>query len=205
MSRHRWEALHGWEALRRDIPGALSLTELNILAIEATDAKGRDALEVGHYKGLSTAAILGALPEGVRLWTIDHHEGDEHCSPTSSTEFEENIRGYADRRLQSRGLVAIFEPFESALESVPDNLGFVFYDADHSIEAVEDFWEIVHPKLSRVCSLLVDDADWPGSLRLMRLAENDGFRVAGWSGATYRGKRDKADPRTNTMGVLIRE
>lgn len=193
--------MNHWDKLRREIPGALSVTELNVLAIEASMAKGGDALEVGHYKGLSTAVLLESLPDTMALWTIDHHKGDEWCSPTTAAEFEENIAGY----IGSRQLLAIYEPFDEALSRVPGGLRFVFYDADHSLEAVEDFWRIVHPKLSRACSLLMDDADWPASDRLIMRAEQDGFRMAPWSGSFYRGKRDKADPRTNTIGVLVRE
>lgn len=196
---------HGWEALRRDIPGALSLAELNVLAVEAGIASGRDALEVGHYKGLSTAAILDSLPERVRLWTIDHHQGDEHSQPTSPTEFEENVRGYSSGRPRDSRLVSLFAPFEFALDSVPDDLGFVFYDADHGVEASASFWRLVQPKLGKRCVLVIDDADWQGGRRLNQLATGDGFEVAEWSGPIYRGSRGKADPRTNTMGVLIRE
>lgn len=191
---------HGWSNLRSAIPGALSVCELNILATEASLARGRNALEVGHYKGLSTAAILDSLPEGIVLWTIDHHEGDANCQPTETAEFEDNIRGYAGQG----NPVAIYAPFEDALDSVPDDLRFVFYDADHSVEASESFWRLVQPKLGEYCVIIVDDADWQGGKRLHQLATLDGFKVAEWSGTTYRGSRDKADPRTNTIEVLTR-
>ena len=190
-----------WEQLRREIPGALSVAEMNALAIEASMAKGGDALEVGHYKGLSTAVLLQSLPETMALWTIDHHQGDEWCSPTESAEFEANIAGYVG----ARPVTYIYNTFEEGLALVPDGLRFVFYDADHSVEASRLFWGCVAPKLAQSCVILVDDCDWDGPRCLVDLAVMDGFNVAPWTGSEYRGAQDKSDPRTNTMEVLIRE
>lgn len=190
-------------ALRKAIPGALSEAELDTLEDAARNAHGTRALEVGHYKGLSTAVLLQSLPDTFALWTIDHHLGDKWCPPTRASDFDDNVLGYV--KMPAR-LVTLFEPFDVALDLVPDGLEFVFYDADHSVDASDSFWTLVHPKLATRCTFLLDDSDWPGGQRLIELALRDGFYYAKSGGSEYRRESgDKGNPKTNTMEVLLRE
>jgi predicted O-methyltransferase YrrM len=194
-----WQPLIDANALKQSITGPLSVLECEALSTEAARASGSDALEVGHYKGLSTAVLLQSLPRGMTLWSVDHHKGDHWCPHTRPSEFEGNVRPYVN----GVALGPIFKPFSEALGSVPDELKFVFYDADHTTEACEQFWGCVSIKLAANCVLVFDDADWDGMARLRELAAVDGFEVV--PGDPFRrGPMDKATPDTFTLQVMAR-
>lgn len=182
------------------IVGPLSHTECEVLGDLASATTATRALEVGHYLGLSTSVLLEHLPAGVELVTIDHHQGDEWCPPTSFATFEENVAPYVG----DRAFRAIDQDMRTALPDLDGRFGFVFYDADHTASAVADFWDHVTPLLADECTLVFDDADWLEQSTLRDLAEADGFKVV-TDRAFVRGEDDKHDPDTYTLEVMRRK
>ena len=83
--------LDQWEALREQTGGLLSATECAELAHWAREAGRCDALEVGHYTGLSTVVLLHGLTDGSRLTTIDHHKGDNYVQASDQKVFLKNV------------------------------------------------------------------------------------------------------------------
>jgi predicted O-methyltransferase YrrM len=188
------------ENLRRQIPGALSVAECVRLGEVASAATSTRALEVGHYLGLSTAVLLSSLPAGCELVTVDHHQGDDWSGGTSFATFLDNVAPYVgDPRLFS----AVNEDMRTALPELDCRFGFCFYDADHTAEAVAEFWERAAGLLEQECTLVFDDADWTEQSTLRGLAEADGFRVV-TDTEFHRGSGDKDNPLTYTLEIMVR-
>jgi predicted O-methyltransferase YrrM len=181
------------------IVGPLSVAECDKLAEVAAATTAKSALEVGHYLGLSTAVLLSSLPADVHLVTIDHHQGDEWCPPTSFDEFNANVAPYVGERK----FTAINEDMREALPDLLGRFGFCFYDADHTASAVADFWDLAAGLLEPECTLVFDDADWVEQSTLRGLAEADGFVVV-TDVEFYRPSGDKHDPLTYTLEVMRR-
>ncbi len=188
-----------WALLRKRIKGALSVSECEVLADLASHTKATRALEVGHYLGLSTTVLLTSLPKACELVTIDHHEGDDWSGVSSAMQFTENIAPY----VKGRTYRAITDDMSVALPTLEPAFGFVFYDADHSLQAVKRFWKLALPLLTDECTLIFDDADWEEQGALFGLAEAAGF-VSVRSRFFWRGEDDKKDPETYTLEVMIR-
>lgn len=185
--------------LKTRIAGPLSVRECEVLARCAADTDARRALEVGHYLGLSTAVLLGALPAACELVTIDHHRGDQWCPGTSADEFRANVDPY----VQGRAFAFINDDMRSALPALDGRFGFVFYDADHAAEAVADFWALAVDLLEPECTLIFDDADWDDQSTLIGMAESVGF-VSVRSEPFVRSDADKHDPAVYTLEVMRR-
>ena len=182
-----------------DIVGPLSLLECHMLGHVAAHASATRALEVGHYLGLSTAVLLSSLPADCELVTIDHHQGDKWCPRTSFDEFRDNVASFVGDREFS----PINDDMSAALPALDGEFGFVFYDANHTAEAVAEFWHLAAGLLADDCTLAFDDADWREQSTLRTLAEGDGFEVV-TELEFWRGKRDKGDPATYTLEVMRR-
>lgn len=181
------------------IPGPLSVHECAVLGELAAAATASRALEVGHYLGLSTSVLLDHLPEGCELVTIDHHKGDDWCPATSVVEFETNIAPHiGDRPFRS-----INNDMRTVLPALEGRFGFVFYDADHTADAVTEFWKLAEPLLEPECTLVFDDADWTDQGFLRVLAETDGFEVIRTE-PFVRHQADKHDHNTYTLEIMVR-
>jgi predicted O-methyltransferase YrrM len=181
--------------------GALSGFECETLAHWAGYASGVNALEVGHYTGLSTSVLLESLPTGMVLWSVDHHRGDAWSNATEPDAFWGNVSPYFGRI----PLAMVIRDFRDGLEFIPEgSVGFVFYDADHDENSVADFWSCVCPLLADPCVLLFDDADWPGMKRLADEALGDGF-VRVTERDFHRGGMGKRSSDTYTLEVMLRE
>lgn len=188
-----------YAALKQSIVGALSVSECEVLADVAASTTTTSALEVGHYYGLSTAVLLDALPPGCELVSIDHHQGDQWAPSVPVAKFEQNVDPFVgDRRVRF-----INADMLDAIPDLTESFGFVFYDADHTAQAVADFWRVAVDKLAARCTLVYDDADWADQSTLRALAEADGFRVV-TDRPFHRGDGDKHDPRTYTLEVMER-
>lgn len=181
------------------IVGPLSVAECEKLAEVASKVDTARALEVGHFLGLSTAVLLGSLPSGCELVTIDHHQGDDWCPGTSFETFSENVAPF----IGDRPFTPINEDMRVALPKLTGTFGFCFYDADHTEQAVRAFWDLAAGLLADRCVLVFDDADWVEQSTLRTLAEADGFTVV-TDMPFHRPPGDKHDPSTYTLEVMSR-
>ena len=188
-----------YDELKTHITGPLSVRECEVLAQHAADTDALRALEVGHFLGLSTAVLLGALPSACELVTIDHHQGDQWCHATSADHFRANVEPY----VCDREFTFINDDMLAALPTLDGRFGFVFYDADHTAEAVADFWALAVDLLELDCTLIFDDADWDDQSTLIGLAESVGF-VSVREEPFVRCEADKHDPQTYTLEVMRR-
>jgi len=187
------------EQFRSEITGALSIAECVTLADVAAGTTATQALEVGHYLGLSTAVLLSSLPDGCELVTIDHHQGDQWSGGTSFATFLDNV----DPLIGGRTFSALNADMRQAIPALTGEFDFVFYDADHTATAVADFWDLAAPLLADRCTLVFDDADWAEQSTLRGLAKASGFVVV--TGREFvRGGGDKDNPETYTLEVMRR-
>ena len=155
-----------WEQLILRTGGLMSARELDELAYWAEQAPG-PALEVGHYTGLSTAALLSSLPADLKFITIDDHSWRD--VPTGL--FMENIAPFVGERY----FVPMFDDYRGVLAKSQETLGFVFYDGPHSHDDCDKFWSLVEPLLQPECLFLFDDADWESMQRMGENVEAAGF------------------------------
>ena len=193
-----------WAAMRKVTHGLMSVLECVELAHWAAHLGPVNALEVGHYSGLSTLAILEGLPTGSHLTTIDHHNGDNIVRASPPAVFLSNL-SHSNRWGDHRevGLSIRFVSYQRGLLETERKFGFVFYDGAHTPEDCEEFWSLLYAHLQDKCVVAYDDADWRNMTRLGELAEKAGFRDV-TRRALYRGAKDKNDPTTYTIKVLER-
>lgn len=178
--------------------GLLSTSEIDTLMRAVSAADVRSVLEVGHYYGLSTCAIVRALQERGGDWkftTVDAHVPDSWVGrPAPISAFEANrIVHFDDPRLTA--------VFGMSQEITAIDADFVFYDGDHGEEQLR-FTRVViaSPSIRR---FLFDDRDfnWP-------VICCEELRAAGWidkSPELIRQGGDKAHAGTQTLGWFERE
>lgn len=195
-----------WKDLRRKVPGGLSVSELHELCYWACGFQPHEALEVGHWNGLSTVALLHALPGGCRFTTIDHHLGDDKISRSSRDTFLMSVADNATVANLSSFHVD-FRDWKEALDprfmDSEVRYDFVFYDAQHTTEASSRFWSSINWLIDSTCLLLYDDADWDGMKPLGDLAIGEGFEDV-TRRPLQRLPGDKNNPETYTLRVLRR-
>lgn len=177
--------------------GLLSVAELELLmsAVRATDP--RTVLEVGHYCGLSTCAIVHALKQTGSDWelsTVDAHIPDEWVSrPAAIATFEGNLAAY----FHDERITPIYRRSQTITSIDAD---FVFYDGDHGEEQLR-FTRLVIDSPS-VDAFLFDDRDFD----VPRLCAAE-LLAAGWVDHTPSLRRlpaDKMNPETQTLAWFTR-
>lgn len=182
------------------IPGLMSRAECFELAWWASLRKRPiTALEVGHFRGLSTAVLMSSLPSESMFVTIDHHKGDDRVCETAVDECEKNLRGFVRPDLT---YVPHHEDYTVFLAAFTGTWDLIFYDAQHTPEECERFWSALAGQFSKGCVLLFDDADWGCMERLYFLASDLGF-VDRTRLAIQRLHNDKAHPDTNTLRAMV--
>lgn len=187
------------DKIKNRVVGPLSFAECHKLADIAAASTAHAALEVGHYLGLSTSVLLASLPASCSLVTIDHHKGDNWCPATPFGAFSDNVAPY----IGDRKFTPIKADMAEALPQLLGRFGFVFYDGDHTAEAVAKFWQLAADLFERECTLVFDDADWAQQSTLRTIAETDGFKVV-TARPFVRTEGDKNDPETYTLEVMVR-
>jgi hypothetical protein len=177
--------------------GLLSVAELQVLMGALQDGRYHTVLEVGHYCGLSTCAIVHALRQNGQDWeviSVDAHIADPWVERAASVEtFEANRDAYfADDRL-----LAIYARSETISSIDAD---FVFYDGDHGDEQLRFTRAVIaSPKVS---TFLFDDRDFDVPRRCT--AE---LVAAGWTDRSPSLRRlpaDKMNPATQTLAWFTR-
>lgn len=179
--------------------GLLSVAEIEeLMRLMRTYPSERfNVMEVGHYMGLSTCAIVHALREHPGQWsltTIDAHIADKWVPATDPNKYFTNkAQHFADVDLMTlimdtRGIQRL------------DGYDVVFYDGDHAEEQMR-FTQMVMDS-PRVKLFIFDDRDFDVPRECCEL-----LRAAGWrdvSPAVVRFMNDKADPDTMTLGIYWR-
>lgn len=179
--------------------GLLSVAELETLTelLRLEPGEKLSVLEIGHYYGLSTCALVHALKQRAgdwRLTTVDSHATEVHHADVE--EFEANKR----RHFDDERLTALYVSSQHYAPTAPIDHDVVFYDGDHELEQIR-FTSMVLES-PRVRLYVFDDRDFPTPARCHEL-----MRRAGWidcSPPTFRGEQDKADPKTQTLAIWRR-
>jgi hypothetical protein len=178
--------------------GLLSERECIWLISLLARCPGAAVLEVGHYLGLSTCALVTGLRRAGGDWsltTLDSHEPDGWVGPSDATVFLENLAhfGYLDARV-----TPVFARSQTLTAPLPYDV--VFYDGDHGEE--QDRFTTLVLASPRVDWFIFDDRDFPVPAAChQRMAE------AGWldlSPPLQRTAEDKGGLDTMTLGVWRR-
>src|SRR5262245_21589933 len=196
-----------WQSVIDETQGLMSAGECLELAYWARQAPDGQALEVGHYTGLSTSVLLASLPAERILHTIDCQD----WRPQAADVFERQRARFQRKRT----LYVHTDYFQHVLPMLSGPFSFVFYDADHNAATNTWFWQLVRAKLAPRCILVYDDGDWPGQAVLGELAVQDGFarvphaafrRAIDMGPGDYQTQLDRAkrDPLTFTLEVMTR-
>ena len=185
------------------VGGHLSLSEWSRL--RETVAGAKEVLEVGHYTGLSTSALLGGMDVSGRLTSVDHHEGDFWIGPSERSYINDVVKEYSPEDRPQVELV--FRDFRDrvALDMCLGPFDYVFYDADHESRAVHDFWNLYEPRFAGRCVLAFDDCDWPGMTLLESLAVKLGGFIDVTERSIFRDRGQKVFSDTYTVRVMKRE
>lgn len=160
-------------------------------------AEARTVLEVGHYCGLSTCAIVHALWQTGNDWefvTVDAHIADPWVERPASVEtFEGNLAAY----FHDDRVTPIYLRSQTIAHTDAD---FVFYDGDHGAEQLR-FTHVVMSAQS-VATFMFDDSDFPVPKQCA--AE---LVAAGWLDRSPKLNRlpgDKTNPETQTLAWFTR-
>lgn len=177
--------------------GLLSVDELDLLMKAAGDPRVEVVLEVGHYHGLSTCALVHALRQRGGDWsllTVDAHVPDPWVArPAPVKSFEDN----RDKYFSDDRLTAVFERSETISDTQAD---FVFYDGDHGEEQMRFTRLVMAAPTVRV--FIFDDRDFPHPRACC-----DALRRAGWEDRSPKLERlpgDKTHPATMTLAWFER-
>jgi hypothetical protein len=130
--------------------------------------------EVGCWKGRSTVVLAQTHHPG---WAVDSFKGSPGPDPTEGggtyTEFLANIGPYTNVQI-------LPYPYRGAAPMVPDQLNFVFLDADHSYEATREAFLLYSPKVEHGGHVAFHDAKgdgWPGTEQFVaELRSNQAWR-----------------------------
>lgn len=177
--------------------GLLSVSELEVLMASVRTTAPRSVLEVGHYCGLSTCAIVHSLWQVASDWelvTVDAHIPDSWVGrPADVATFEGNFAAY----FHDERVTPVYVRSETIGRIDAD---FVFYDGDHA-EEQERFTRVVIDSPS-VETFLFDDSDFDVPKRCIEL-----LREAGWidrSPPLNRLPADKLNEDTQTLAWFTR-
>ena len=177
--------------------GLLSVAELEVLMGAVRTSEARTVLEVGHYCGLSTCAIVHALQQTGNDWelfTVDAHIADSWVGRPASVEtFEGNMAAY----FHDARVTPIYLRSQTVTHTDAD---FVFYDGDHGEEQLR-FTRMTLASPS-VKNFLFDDSDFDFPRTCC-----EELRAAGWdelSPILRRLPADKLNPETQTLAWFRR-
>ncbi|HZZ90576.1 MAG TPA: class I SAM-dependent methyltransferase, partial [Caulobacteraceae bacterium] len=165
------------------IEGWLSKPEARFLFRCAKRTTGGCVVEVGSYRGRSTAALgfgVNTAGAGVPVFAIDPHEPFEGVF---GGEFGPDDRGAFMRAMAATGLYRHVRLVNLSSERVTDHwtlpVSLLFLDGDHRYAAVRRDFEAWAPKLAAEALVVLDDVDrGDGPVRLAReLVETGAFEV----------------------------
>lgn len=196
MTGKELKALGCWGAQ----DGLLSASELDLLMSHVRIYRPRRLLEIGHYYGLSTAAIaLARAEEGAQDWsflTVDSHEPDPWVpEPAPLVAFLRNRAAWFGE-CPVEVLVRRSQELVAPLE-----FDWIFYDGDHGAEQERFTREVLASP--EVRWFLFDDRDFPVPARCEELLADAGWRAH--SLPLERLPGDKRATRTMTLAVWERE
>lgn len=177
--------------------GLLSVSELGVLMSVVRLSDATNLLEVGHYCGLSTCAIVNALWQRGDDWeltTVDAHIADQWVErPADIATFEGN-RG---RYFQDARVSPLFIRSET-IDRIESE--FVFYDGDHGEEQLRFTRAVIDSPA--VQTFMFDDRDFD----FPKLCVEE-LRASGWadhSPTLTRLPGDKMNEGTQTLGWFTR-
>ncbi len=168
------------------IEGWLSHTEGICLYELVGIAPGDCIVEVGSWKGKSTAWLLTACHENDKtLWAIDHFKGSaEHHEQFGDSidtydEFLYNMRNVASTfDIGILSLMVLKENSRDAAEEFDnDSIGLIFLDASHDYESVKADLAAWLPKVMKGGIVACHDyhKNWPGVMKAVREVTFDKF------------------------------
>ncbi len=104
-------------------------------------ARGKKALEIGTYMGVTASIIAAKLEEGGTLYCVDPYTDIEICFDIAKRQLKRKnvfqkvkfLRGYSND--------------QNIISQIPKDLDFILIDGDHSYEGLENDWKIVSSNL----------------------------------------------------------
>jgi predicted O-methyltransferase YrrM len=160
----------------KKVKGQMQLVECQLLYNLAKESKFRGIIvEIGSYKGLSTACLAFGSLEGnkAKVYAID-----PHLEYDSEKEFKENIA--------KLNLTSIVTPFvmtsEEAAKIINEPVKLIFIDGDHSYEAVKKDFELWFPKMAPGGVMAFHDSQFFDGVRKLtreKIYKSKAFREVG--------------------------
>lgn len=115
--------------------------ERNLISKYAIDKE--IAIEIGVYEGVNTVTIAKALKSGGRVYGID-----PFFKGRIGISYSKLIAKILLARTQVNHKVTLIEKLSfDASGSVPEKVGFIFIDGDHSYGGIEKDWKIFSEKI----------------------------------------------------------
>jgi hypothetical protein len=168
------------------VQGAISLAQANLLRKFAASVSEGVIIEVGAYRGKSTAALSIGAKEGhdAPIYAIDPHEEFEGpfsglFGPQDRREFYQtmlSVGGWENVRLVNLSSEVITPGWDKPV-------GMLWIDGDHSYEGVRRDFECWLPHLVPGAPVILDDTDRGGPKQFV-----EELLVEGWEVTRHIGK-----------------
>ena len=175
--------------------GLLSADEIDCLMSAVVGST--HILEVGHYYGLSTCAIVGAMQSTARHWSlvsVDAHIPDAWVPESLYAPYLANkIAHFNDPRVMT-----LIQRSEAITQM--DGFDTLFYDGDHGEEQMRFITMAAETESMRM--IIYDDRDFEVPSQC-----SEYLRRAGWrehSLPTRRLEDDKDNPNTMTLAIFTK-
>lgn len=120
--------------------------------------------EIGSWKGENALDILRNLPNIKTLYLIDPWEKYDKYNKKEVNELNDCFKGTLKRLKKYKHKIKIIKKYSSeAVDDLPDNLDFIYIDANHKYEYAKQDMELYYEKVRNGGVLAGHDISWwPG-------------------------------------------
>lgn len=123
-------------------------------------------VEIGSWKGKSTVLLSLACPKSAKLYAIDPHIGShEHKELFGKVDTYQEFLKNTSRNKECCEIIAIRDKSINAIESVPEEIDFLWIDGSHDYDDVKSDFELYFPKLRVGSYVAMHDYKWQGVKR----------------------------------------
>ena len=133
------------------------------------------AAEIGTYKGLSAAVVGLGMKPGSKYYCIDTYKASSEEFKNLTIDTLSEFESMKKRLCLEDKLVTVVGYSFDVVNSIPNNLDFIYIDGDHTAESVYNDTKLYYSKVKSGGKILYHDYNWPGVRAGIQKALTDGL------------------------------